>query len=77
MSEVAVIGPEALVAGFALAGAHVYPATTADEARAAWRVLPHSVGVVILAEGAAAAIDEDHDAETRAGTTRLRVVLPT
>ncbi len=72
MSEVAVIGPEAQVAGFALAGAHVYPVTTGDEARAAWHDLPHSVEVVILSEGVAEVID----AEPRTGTTRLTVVMP-
>ena len=36
MSRAAVIGESARTAGFALAGALVFPAENADEARAAW-----------------------------------------
>ncbi len=72
MSEIAAIGPEAQVAGFAIAGARVYPVTTADEVRAAWHDLPHSVAVVILSPGAAEVID----AGERASSARFTVVLP-
>lgn len=53
MSRAAVIGEPARTAGFALAGALVYPAETPDEARAAWAGLPADVAVVILTPRAA------------------------
>ena len=56
MSEVAVIGPSAQIAGFALAGARIYPACGPEQARAAWSQLPPSVGVVLLCGPAADAI---------------------
>jgi len=72
MSEVAVIGAQQYVAGFALAGTHVYAAHTANEARAAWRALPKAVEVVILSEAAAAAISDDR----MAPQAPLTVVMP-
>lgn len=56
MSDIAVIGASELVSGFALAGARVYPVTSADEARAAWQQLPASVAVVLLSDPAAEAV---------------------
>jgi vacuolar-type H+-ATPase subunit F/Vma7 len=53
MSRVAVIGEEARVRGFALAGALVLAAEDAAEARAAWRSLPPDVAVAVLSSRAA------------------------
>lgn len=53
MSRVAVIGEEARVRGFVLAGALVFPAEDADGARAAWRSLPTDVAVTVLTPRAA------------------------
>ncbi len=54
MSRAAVIGESARTAGFALAGALVFPAGSADEARAAWSLLPADVAVLVLTPRAAA-----------------------
>jgi hypothetical protein len=53
MSRVAVIGEEARVRGFLLAGALVFPAEDAAGARAAWRALPPDVAVTVLTSRAA------------------------
>jgi vacuolar-type H+-ATPase subunit F/Vma7 len=53
MSRAAVIGEPARTAGFALAGALVFPAETRDEVRAAWASLPADVAVLILTPQAA------------------------
>ena len=53
MSRVAVIGEEARVRGFALAGALVFAAEDAAGARAAWRSLPADVAVAVLTPRAA------------------------
>ena len=53
MSRAAVIGESARTAGFALAGAVVFPAEDADEARAAWSSLPADVAVLVLTPRAA------------------------
>jgi vacuolar-type H+-ATPase subunit F/Vma7 len=58
VGAVAVIGEEALVGGFALAGVLVRPADDPEAARAAWRGLPDGVSLVILSPAAAAAIGE-------------------
>ncbi len=71
MSDVAVIGAPELVTGFALGGARVYPVTSADEARAAWRQLPSSVAVVLLSELAAAALGDATAARAAPLTMRL------
>jgi vacuolar-type H+-ATPase subunit F/Vma7 len=57
MSQAAVIGESARTAGFALAGALVFPAENADEACAAWSSLPAGVAVVVLTPRAAAWLD--------------------
>ena len=69
MSTVAVIGISAQVAGFTLAGARVFPADSAAQARVAWQALPDDVAVVILTKDAADAVGTEH-------TDRLTVVLP-
>jgi len=53
MSQAAVIGESVRTAGFALAGALVFPAENADEARAAWSCMPADVAVLVLTPGAA------------------------
>jgi vacuolar-type H+-ATPase subunit F/Vma7 len=72
MSEVAAIGAMPQVGGFALAGARVYPADTAEQARAAWDALPDTVAVVILTEAAAEALG----AERAPPPTPLTIVMP-
>jgi vacuolar-type H+-ATPase subunit F/Vma7 len=54
MAQAAVIGEATRTAGFALAGALVFPASNADEARAAWSSLPADVAVLVLTPRAAA-----------------------
>jgi vacuolar-type H+-ATPase subunit F/Vma7 len=58
MSRAAVIGETVRVQGYALAGAVVYPAEDADQARAAWRSLPPDIVVVVLTAQAAAWLGE-------------------
>ena len=72
MSDVAAVGALPQVAGFALAGARVYPADTAEQARAAWQAMPDTVGVVILTDAAAEAIGADR----MATQAPLTIVLP-
>ena len=54
MAQAAVIGEATRTAGFALAGALVFPAENADEAHAAWSSLPAAVAVLVLTPRAAA-----------------------
>ena len=72
MSSVVVIGSGPELAGFALAGAEVRQAGTAEAARAAWRDLPGEVAVVVLGPAAAAALA----AERVAAGAPLSVVVP-
>ena len=58
MSRVAVIGEQARVAGFALAGAIVFSADTPSQVRTAWDGLPSDVVVVALTAAASACIGE-------------------
>jgi hypothetical protein len=53
MTRVAVIGPAVRVMGYRLAGALVFPADEAGQARAAWESLPPGVEVVVLSPEAA------------------------
>jgi vacuolar-type H+-ATPase subunit F/Vma7 len=53
VARAAVIGEATRAAGFALAGALVLPAKSADEARAAWSSLPADVAVLVLTPRAA------------------------
>ena len=57
MSRAAVIGEATRTAGFALAGALVFPAETAGEARVAWSRLPADVAVLLVTPRAAAWLD--------------------
>ncbi len=72
MSEVAAIGAQPRVGGFALAGARIYPADSAEQACAAWNALPDSVAVVILTADAAAALGT----RRAAPQAPLTVVMP-
>lgn len=56
MSRVAVIGEEAAVGAFALAGALVLTASDAAGLRSAWENLPPDTAAVVLTATAAAAI---------------------
>ena len=58
MSRAAVIGETVRIQGYVLAGAVVYPAEDADQARAAWRSLPPDIAVVVLTAQAAAWLGE-------------------
>jgi len=53
LARAAVIGEAVRTAGFALAGAIVTTAETAEETRAAWRALPADVAVLVLTSRAA------------------------
>ena len=57
MTRIVVLGEEARVAGFALAGADVVRAEDAAEVRAAWSALGDDVGVVVLTPAAHRALD--------------------
>jgi vacuolar-type H+-ATPase subunit F/Vma7 len=72
MSRAAVIGESTRTAGFALAGALVFPAENPDEARAAWSGLPADVTVLIVTPRAAAWLDT----APRARRDVLLVVMP-
>lgn len=71
--QVAAIGSEADVAGFALAGVRVVPAATDTGTRQAWDELRGEVAVVLLTPQAAADLG---DARFALGSP-LSVVLPT
>jgi vacuolar-type H+-ATPase subunit F/Vma7 len=72
MSQAAVIGESARTAGFALAGALVFPAENPDEARAAWSGLPADVAVLVVTSRAAAWLGT----APRARPDVLLVVMP-
>ncbi|MBO0906826.1 hypothetical protein [Arthrobacter sunyaminii] len=55
---VAALGEPALLQGFRLAGAVLYPATGDAEVKAAWSRLPDTVSAVILTPGAARILAE-------------------
>ena len=69
--QVAVIGAEALITGWGLAGVRLVPAEGAEQAKRAWAALDADVGLVILTADAAASL-----AGATAGTGPLTVVLP-
>lgn len=73
MQRVAAVGEEERVAGFALAGATVHVAPTADAVRAAWRELGPDVGLVILTPAAARALATELAAPS---ARRLWAVMP-
>jgi vacuolar-type H+-ATPase subunit F/Vma7 len=56
MDTVAVLGERALIQGYALVGAHVLVAETAERVRQRWSDLHPDVRVVILTPAAAAAL---------------------
>lgn len=59
MGQVAVIGEELRIQGFALAGALTCPAADAAAAREAWRRLSSGVDVAILTASAARWLADD------------------
>ena len=63
MGRLAVIGEEALVAGYALVGALVVPAGDAESVREAWSDLPADVEVVVLTARAAELLGTARTAE--------------
>lgn len=68
---VAVLGEPVRVDGYALAGAMVCPAESAQEARIAWAALPDDVALVVLTPMAAVALGDE------LGHSRvLTVVMP-
>jgi len=73
MSEIAVIGEQPVVAGFALAGARVYPAHGSAQVQAVWQALPETVAIVILTPAAAEALDQLPPSRHRGPLT---VVMP-
>ena len=73
---VAVIGEEAVVRGFGLAGVRVLPAGEAAAVRAAWQGLPGDVALVILTPAAEAALAAEAAPDSRDGGDLLVVVLP-
>jgi vacuolar-type H+-ATPase subunit F/Vma7 len=72
MSRAAVIGEMVRVQGYVLAGAVVYAAEDAEQARAAWRSLPPDIAVVMLTARAEGWLGEA--APRREGV--LLVVMP-
>lgn len=70
--EVAAIGAQPLIAGFALAGVRTHPAVGADEVRQAWCAVAPRAAVVILTADAA---DVLGPART-AARSPLTVVMP-
>jgi vacuolar-type H+-ATPase subunit F/Vma7 len=58
VGDVAAIGAEPLIRGYALAGVRLYPAATDDDARTAWRSLPPGVDLVILTAAAGQALGD-------------------
>ena len=69
---VAALGEPALLQGFALAGALLYPATGTAAIRAAWTSLPDTVAAVILTPAAALALAGELDGSA----SPLTAVLP-
>lgn len=57
MKRAAAVGDERRLAGYALAGAHVVPATTRDELDAAWSALEDDVALVVLTREAFAVLE--------------------
>ena len=70
--SVAALGEPALLLGFRLAGAVLYPATGAEQVRAAWSALPDTVAAVVLTPAAAAVLA----AEVADPASPLTAVLP-
>lgn len=72
LPDVAAIGDQPLIAGFALAGARLYPASSAAEVEAAWQTVSRTAAVVILTRSAADAVGD----ERTAPQAPLTVVMP-
>lgn len=59
MGAVVVVGEPALIAGYALAGATVMPASQPADVRRAWADLPPDTALVILTKAAAQALPDE------------------
>ena len=70
--RVAVIGAEAVIAGWGLAGARLVPAEGTEQVHRAWAALDTDVGMVILTADAAASLTD----VTVGSSGPLTVVLP-
>ena len=73
MGRIAAIGTVSRVQGFALAGALIVAAETADAVRSAWAALDADIVLVILTPPAAEALADRLDDPS---STRLTAVLP-
>ena len=73
MARLAVIGEEARVSGWSLAGAEIHPAASPAEVEAAWTGLEPDVAVVIVTPEAA---DTVHSLRGTSGSDRLVAVMP-
>lgn len=58
MGTVIAVGPAVQVAGWALAGADVRPADTDAQAQQVWDGLPSDVGLLVLTESVARAVQD-------------------
>jgi vacuolar-type H+-ATPase subunit F/Vma7 len=67
MARAAAIGEAVRTAGFALAGAVVTTAETAEETRAAWRALPGDIAVLIRTPRAAGWLGDPPSLASRPG----------
>lgn len=72
MHRAAVIGDHLRIAGYALAGAVLYPVAGQPEARRAWRELPDDIAVAVLTKPVAEWLADE--LASRPGV--LPVVLP-
>ena len=58
MGDIAAIGEEPLIRGFALAGVRLFPCDELAAVRAAWAALPPDIDVVIMTPAARQALSE-------------------
>ena len=72
LRDVVAIGDQPLIAGFALAGVRLYPASSAAEVGAAWQEVFRTAAVVILTRSAADSLGDDRAAPRGP----LTVVMP-
>ncbi len=75
MAAIVAIGDASRLRALELAGVVVLPAESPVEAHRRWADLPDDVGLVLLTQSAAEAL-EATDAVGRGGTDRLTVVMP-
>lgn len=73
MGRLAVIGEEARISGWSLAGADIHPAESPAEVEAAWTGLQADVVVVIVTPECAAVV---RSLRSTTGSDRLVAVMP-